>query len=138
MSDVILSIKPEFTNQILLGNKTIELRKKVGKKFFSGSVIYIYSSTPKQAIVGKMTLSKLEFRDVDSIAQDYSHDACVGEQYIRSYYRGADNGFMLMIKDVITFADPIPLAKLRTYGFHPPQSFCYAQGAILELLRRAQ
>ncbi|EGQ8447183.1 ASCH domain-containing protein [Vibrio alginolyticus] len=138
MTDIILSIKPDFTNQILLGNKTIELRKKIGKNFSNGSVIYIYSSSPQQAIVGKVILTKVELHDVETIALNYSREACVNESYIRDYYNQHDKGYLLLISSVTPFSKPLPLSKLKKYGFNPPQSFCYAKGDVLELLRSVQ
>lgn len=138
MTDIILSIKPEFTNQIFLGNKTIELRKKIGKEFSNGSVVYVYSSSPQQAIVGKVILSAVEQHDVDVIARNYSREACVSESYIKDYYSKHDKGYLLLIRSVIPFSKPVPLSKLKQHGFNPPQSFCYAKGAVLEILRGEQ
>ncbi|MGS0679975.1 hypothetical protein ACVBIL_02320 [Shewanella sp. 125m-7] len=135
MISIILSIKPSFTKQILLGNKTIELRKQIGVEFVNGSELYLYSSSPTQAIVGKAVISTIRCLNIDEIIANYLTRTCVSEEYIRKYYFNRTKGYALSIDKVIPFFSPVSLSELRLCGFHPPQSFCYARGEVLDMLR---
>ncbi|MCU7226363.1 ASCH domain-containing protein, partial [Acinetobacter bohemicus] len=57
---IVLSIKPQFTNLILEGKKTIELRTKIGKKFSNNADLIIYSSSPVKAIVAIAKVHKIQ------------------------------------------------------------------------------
>ncbi|EOW9237980.1 ASCH domain-containing protein [Vibrio cholerae] len=137
MSDIILSIKPEFTKLILLGKKTIELRKRVGKQFSPGCDLYIYASSPQKAIVGKAIISSIDYADIDVIIKRYLTQTCVEESFIRGYYKNHRKGVLVSICNVVKFSSPLALSELRTFGFHPPQSFCYVSEDLSPILRNA-
>lgn len=50
--DVVLSIKPVYSEKILAGRKTVELRRRFPDSAPSGTLAYIYSSSPVKAMVG--------------------------------------------------------------------------------------
>lgn len=50
----LLSIKPEFVNEILAGNKKYEYRKKIFKQDIDA--IVIYASMPMGKIIGEFTI----------------------------------------------------------------------------------
>ncbi|GAB7199863.1 hypothetical protein [Dickeya oryzae] len=58
MDKILISIKPKYIEEILNGNKIIELRKKCGEKFSEDCQIYLYSSSPVKALVGKAFIKK--------------------------------------------------------------------------------
>ena len=55
MSDAIISIKPRHVDNILSGNKTVELRTR-SINLPSGSRLWVYTTLP----VGKVEMSKFE------------------------------------------------------------------------------
>ena len=57
----LLSIKPEFVNEILAGNKKYEYRKKIFKQDIDA--IVIYASMPMGKIIG-------EFKNINSNVHD--------------------------------------------------------------------
>jgi predicted transcriptional regulator len=58
LMDVLLSIKPKYTDKIIEGEKKFEFRKtRLSKEKVDD--IYIYSSSPVRKIIGKVTISKI-------------------------------------------------------------------------------
>lgn len=138
MSDIILSIKPQFTKHIFLGNKHVELRKKIGNSFSTGKKLYIYSSSPEKAVVGKAIISKIEYLSIESIVEKHLLEACVNESFTRKYYENHTHGYLIWLKEIVQFDEPIELSELRKYDFIPPQSFCYAREHVANTLRKAK
>lgn len=56
---ILMSIKPEYANQIFLGSKKCEYRKRILKQPFKR--VYVYASSPVKRIVG--------YIDVDYVLQ---------------------------------------------------------------------
>ena len=69
--NIVLSIKPQFTNLILDGSKTIEMRTKIGKNFINGATIIIYSSTPIKAIVATAKINKIQILKKNEITEEH-------------------------------------------------------------------
>src|SRR6266851_9958504 len=58
--DLLISIKPEYASAILEGRKTVELRRKFPEDVAFGSRLYIYSSSPIQAVVGIASVTRVD------------------------------------------------------------------------------
>jgi predicted transcriptional regulator len=134
MNNPIISIKPRFTSEIYLGNKKVELRKRIGRRFVAGGLIYIYSSSPIKRITGYAKIVKIETLPILIIRQQYLLAACIDAISFDSYYSGHTTGILIWLSDVIEFDNGPSLAKLRELGFTPPQSFSYATDQIESLL----
>lgn len=132
--NIILSIKPCFSDQIYLQNKPLELRKKIGKYFEMDRKIYIYTSSPIKAITGTAEIDSVERLPVAYIKENYLELACIKEHDFNQYYSTHNEGAVIWLKNVIQFKKPICLAELRCYGFTPPQSFSYLKGELRTFL----
>lgn len=125
MKSIILSIKPYFVEAILCGEKTIELRKRVGQSFLENNTVYIYSTSPVKAIVAKAKISHVNRMRISEVGNDILIDAHVNKEYFEEYFRSATWAYLIHLKDVRSLKQPIPIYKLRQLGITPPQSFCY-------------
>lgn len=138
MTTPIISIKPRYTRNIYLGNKTVELRKKIGIKFQVGNRIYIYSSSPVKKITGYATIQRIEQTNVAAIRENYLTQACIDVESFDAYYQGHQQGVLIWLENVVEFNQGPSLLQLRSIGFNPPQSFCYANQALEKLLKNTQ
>ena len=134
MRNIILSIKPVFSDQIYQGNKIVELRKKIGKEFQPGQKIYIYTSSPVKSLTGTAQIRKVEQVPVSKIRSHYLDNAGISAPELDAYYDGKTHGYLIWLKNVMRFKASIPLSELKTIGFTAPQSFGYATSAFLKLL----
>jgi len=129
---IIISIRPKFCKEIYLGQKRVELRRKIGYKFTPGEKIYIYTSKSGLGITGEMIISSVQKMPVPEIEKAYLSAARIGKDEFYSYYQNCENGFVISLANVIEYKAPITLEELKLIGFRPPQSFMYP-GDILEI-----
>tara|TARA_R100000306_G_C4378159_1_gene142899 strand:+ start:2023 stop:2439 length:417 start_codon:yes stop_codon:yes gene_type:complete len=134
MSEVIISIKPIYVDKIFEGVKSVELRKRVGARFNQGTRLFIYCSSPVKKITGWAEISQVETLDVATIRSRFLKEACISEVDFEEYYRGHDQGVVIRLCNVNQFREGIPLNILRSYGFCPPQSYCYLKKEVSEVL----
>lgn len=134
--DVVLSIRPQYSEKILDGQKTVELRRRFPVSAPSGTVAYIYSTSPVRAIVGTAEIRDVLKLPVKQIWSEFEDVASIKRGDFDNYFQGVDFGFVLMFEDVRPFSRPVPLSELREkYGFEPPQSFLYASRDLRKALR---
>jgi predicted transcriptional regulator len=125
VKNILISIKPEYTAHIYDGNKTVELRKKIGKEFSRGSKLYIYSSSPVKMITGEAEIADIFFAPLAQIKKKYLSYACISDAAFHAYFSNSPHGYAILLKNVKEYEKKIPLFVLRTIGITPPQSFSY-------------
>lgn len=134
MKDIVLSIKPCFTDEIYKGDKHVELRKRIGKAFAPGAKLYIYSSSPRQAITGHAFIQRIESLPVSDIRKKHLKAACIKTNEFDEYFNGHQTGVLIWLRDAIHYAGELHLSELKLHNFTAPQSFCYVSDSIRPLL----
>lgn len=126
-TSVLLSIKPEFSEAILDGRKTYELRRRIFGRRDVGRCV-IYSSSPVRRVVGEFTVEKVLALAPPKLWAATLAGSAVERRLFDAYFQGRDIGFALKIGAARRFARP---QRLREYcGLRrPPQSFCYLERA---------
>ncbi|MEX5578273.1 helix-turn-helix domain-containing protein [Pseudophaeobacter sp. A-200-2] len=134
--DVVLSIKPVYTEKILEGRKTVELRRRFPVSAPNGTLAYIYSTSPVKAMVGTAAIRDVLKLPVEQIWAEFESTAFIARDKFEKYFDGLEHGFALVFDDVKTFSRPLPLSELREkFGFEPPQSFLYAKRDLRKALK---
>lgn len=134
--DIVLSIKPVYSEKILSGQKTIELRRRFPVAAPHGTLAYIYSSSPIKAIVGTASIRDVLKLPVEQLWAEFENTAFIERPLFDKYFEGLDYGFALVFGDVKSFTRPLPLHELREkFGFEPPQSFLYAKHDLRRALQ---
>lgn len=137
--DLIISIHPKYSEKILAGKKTVELRRRFPLSTAKGTTIYIYSTSPVRAIVGSAEIAETIKLPIKAIWKKYSKCAFIKKEDFESYFNGLSEGFALELKNAKTFDKPVELAELRErFNFTPPQSFIYARQEIRRALMDEQ
>ena len=120
--NAILSIKPQFVNEIIAGRKGYEFRKKGFKQ--DVDTVYVYASSPVCRIVGEFELGDILEDAPEKIWKLTSSKSGITKSYFDEYFMSHDVGFALEIKSFKQYETPIdPYDSIK--GFHAPQSFCY-------------
>lgn len=118
MTDVVVSIYPNFTNLIKTGEKNYEFRKYVPKRGVDR--LWIYSSSP---------ICMLEYvADIDKIIEfpDKITEKGVGNEDFNNGLKKSK--FAYHIKHLYKLITPLSLDKLRSeFGFSAPQSYFYLE-----------
>ncbi len=134
--DFILSIKPQYSEQILAGSKRVELRRRFPVNVPSGTLAYIYSSSPTRALTGVATIEGVSKLSLDNLWESYSHISGIDKAGFDDYFSGLDMGFAIVFSDARSLRRSIELSELRDkFDFQPPQSFLYAKPIMREALK---
>ena len=117
--NAILSIKPEFVEEIVAKRKRYEYRKSVFKQ--PVEKVYVYASAPISKVIG-------EFQPVDVVTgvpaevwkgtRKYSG---ITKKFFDAYYQGRSTAYAIVIQNFVKYDKVKNLPK----GIHAPQSYCY-------------
>lgn len=134
--DVVLSIRPKYTDKIMDGKKTVELRRRFPVSAPRGTVAYIYSTSPVQALVGRAEISNVMKLPVPDIWKRFGKMASIRRSDFDGYFSGLDEGFALIFANARPLERRLELPELRSrFGFEPPQSFVYATPVLRKALQ---
>ncbi|MFZ1988769.1 MAG: helix-turn-helix domain-containing protein [Alphaproteobacteria bacterium] len=134
--DVVLSIRPQYSQKIFCGEKTIELRRRFPISAPPGTVVYIYSTSPVRAMVGSAEIVSVRKLPIAHIWKKYGKSASITKTEFNSYFSGVREGFALKFANARPFVRELDLSELRQrFGFEPPQSFLYATPILRRALR---
>lgn len=120
---ILLSIKPEFVEQIFNGNKIYEYRKCLFKNKDIDTVV-IYSTMPVGRIVGEFKIADIlqdNPEELWTLTEDYSG---ISKSFYDSYFKDRDKAYALKIGHLNKYKTPINPYDIIE-NFVPPQSFRY-------------
>lgn len=124
MSQVIISLKPEYGKLVLSGSKTVELRNRI-VRIEPGTKIWIYITLPIGEIVAMADLSSVIHDSPMSIWRRYCKQMCIDWVGFEDYVRDRPQVSALLLEGVTTLDEPIPIGGIRRVvgSFHPPQFY---------------
>lgn len=128
---IFLSIKPQYADLILNGEKTVELRR-VRPKLQPGDLVILYATAPISAILGCFTTLDVITAPIQEIWDTFGPQSSISHDLFFDYFQGVDEGVAILVDKtfrLIPNEEESDLTRLReTYaGFHPPQGYRYIQ-----------
>lgn len=117
----MLSIKPQYVEQILNGSKLVEFRKSRLRS--PEKIVFIYASSPTQEVVGFFRYKEIIEDSPERIWKKYKKVGGIEESAFFEYYQGKSKAFAIEISEVRPFKKPVKPYELKE--FTPPQSFQY-------------
>jgi len=128
--NALLSIKPEYAEKILSGDKEYEFRRRAFRNPSSVDRVIMYASSPIQRIIGFFSIADVvegrpeelwsRFKDVSGITE---------RQVFMDYFSEKETGFAIEIAEAVSLEQPVdPWEHLNE--FHPPVSFIYLNGEL--------
>jgi predicted transcriptional regulator len=133
--NVLLSIKPEFAQKIITGEKTVELRRKFPIQQVIGQLGVIYASSPLKKIIGYAVITNVSFLPIDQIWSQHGEEAKVEKDFFDKYYSNLTHGFVIHLREPLLLERQICYQQLRDqYGIFPPQSFRYLSEEVLQTI----
>ena len=120
---VLLSIKPEFVEEIANGNKKFEYRKAIFKNRDVKTVV-IYATMPVGKIVGEFDIGDILEAHPSVLWDKTKEYSGVDEAFYNEYFYGREKGYAIEIERLNMYKEPI---CPYSYGkkFTAPQSFKY-------------
>jgi predicted transcriptional regulator len=126
---VLLSIKPEFVEEIVLGRKKFEYRKSIFKRNDIPSVV-VYATKPYGKVIGEFEIEKILFDKPNNIWNQTKKYSGITKSYFNSYFEGREKGFAIQIKEFKEYEMPLDLFEFDNTLKAAPQSFCYTNGGF--------
>jgi predicted transcriptional regulator len=132
---LLLSIRPQYAERILTGQKTVELRR-VRPRACEDIVLLIYVSSPVRALKAISLVECVTAAEPAELWKQVAHKAGVSRAEFDAYFNDVDMGFAIHLKDVWQLSQPLPLTDLRELwpGFRPPQCYRYFSRDELSVL----
>ena len=122
MTEIVISIRPEWVEKIFQLRKTWELRKTMPKGACPFTC-YIYK-TGNGGVVGSFVCDCVEVIRCKDITEKALKDTCVSLEDALAYADGK-TVYKWRIRSVVDYPEPRPLSM---YGLEkPPQSWCYVK-----------
>ena len=120
--NVLLSIKPEYAEMILNGDKTVELRRVIFKEDVDR--VYLYATYPIKRVVGYFIISDV-FKDrIANLWSKFRGYCGIDSNEFFKYFIDKEYGYAIEIKESHRISKPIELNEIQK-ELTPPRSFCY-------------
>lgn len=124
MRKILLSIKPEYVEQILAGTKLVEYRKRIPKDAV-GMKVLIYCSSPIKRVVAEFTIGNFLLGSPGELWLKTSTVGGVSQKTYEDYFENKTRAFAYQITDLRIFEQP---KSLSDYGVvTAPQDYCYIE-----------
>ncbi|MCJ0570070.1 ASCH domain-containing protein, partial [Enterococcus cecorum] len=107
---VLLSIKPEFVNEIMSGRKKFEYRKKVFKRKDITTIV-VYATKPLGKVVGEFEVDEIIEDTLDILWQETKRYSGISKKFFDEYFKDRDSGFAIKIKSFTAYDKPIELSE---------------------------
>ena len=120
----IISLKPQYAELILSGEKTVELRNRV-VRMEPGTVIWIYATKPVGGIVALAELDSVVHGNPAEIWVRYEREMCIDRDHFDSYINNRESVSALILSSVRTLKRSVTLDWIRRSigSFQPPQFY---------------
>lgn len=123
---LLLSLRPDWADKILEGEKTVEVRRKFARKW-KGERVALYSSRPVGALVGEATIQDVKAAAPEAIWESFgTRIGCSNKEFF-AYANSCNELYALELESVMPYAERIPLAQAESLieeELTPPQSYC--------------
>lgn len=121
MRAILLSIKPEFVEKILSGEKKYEYRKKLCKE--SVEKIYIYATAPIKMVVGEAVITGKKRLNKDKLWEETQTQSGITKEFYDKYFLNCEEGSAYCLGQVTKYEKG---KSLQEFGVKAaPQSFAY-------------
>lgn len=127
---LLLSLRPQFSNLVLDGRKSLELRRRASTSL-GGIPFILYETGPTFAVVGCGWIQSCVRLPLDALWERAKDDAGVSRSEFDAYFSGLTVGNALKLTNVQRFEQPTTLSDLRRDipDFVVPQSYRFVKDA---------
>lgn len=122
MCKVLMSIKPEYVDEILSGRKKYEYRKIKAKRPNIDKII-IYCTAPVMKVVAEIEVLEIIENNPEIVWKRTKNYAGISKKKYDEYFENKDIAFAYKLGNIIKYDQP---KKLEEIGVnYTPQSFIY-------------
>lgn len=121
---VLMSIKPEFVEEIIKGTKKYEYRKSLFKNP-DVSEIVVYATQPFGKIVGEFEIEDILEDNPANIWSNTKKYSGISKSFFYQYFKDRKKGYAIKIKEFHAYDIPIDISEYDSTIKQAPQSFRY-------------
>jgi type I restriction enzyme S subunit len=125
--NVLLSIKPQYVDRILSGEKKFEFRRRIFRRQVESA--YVYCNSHVKRIVGAFTVGKILSGTQEQIWDMCGREGGIEKEAFFRYFSGAPKAYAIEIVNFYEFDEAV-IPELLVEKFYPPQSFYYVPSWI--------
>lgn len=119
---VLLSIKPQYAEKILSGEKLYEFRRAIFKSPDVTKVV-IYASSPISKVIGEFEIDEILSMDVQELWNQTMNYSGIDKGFYDSYFDGKEIGHAIKVKKAKRYSKQKDLLDFNI--LYAPQSFAY-------------
>ncbi|MCH7496576.1 MAG: ASCH domain-containing protein [Candidatus Marinimicrobia bacterium] len=126
---ILMSIRPQYVDRMISGDKSVELRRRRPKHMGNGTIVLIYASRPVGLIMGAFKVDHLVEKPKEQLWREVRKKAGVTREEFERYFSGVANGVGIFFSSFRRLPEPIRPESSGSNGIqiHPPQSYRYVQ-----------
>lgn len=121
---VMLSIKPEYVDRIMNGEKMYEYRRKTFRRQGVDTIV-IYSTHPQCTVVGEAIIEDILESSPEELWNKTSKHGGIDHDSFLKYFEGTDTAYAIKLGEVLVFNTPRSIADYAPKVKRAPQSFVY-------------
>lgn len=121
MSAALFSIKPQFAQAILRGEKKFEFRTKACKCKLT--TMFIYATKPIGMVIGEVSIETVISEEPEELWKLTHNDAGISKSEFDQYFQGRKKAYAYKLRNPIAYNQGILLEDLGIK--RAPQSYCY-------------
>lgn len=126
--NALLSIKPEYAERILRGEKRYEFRRTVFCNPSSVDRVIMYASSPVQRIIGFFFFSNIVEGRPEELWSRFEDVSGVSDRrHFMDYFSEKETGYAIEIDKAVSLEEPVDPWEYFE-DFQPPVSFNYVNG----------
>ncbi|MCD2257499.1 ASCH domain-containing protein [Agrilactobacillus fermenti] len=120
---ILLSIRPEFVDEIRSGRKLFEYRKGIFRKRVDKVVVY--STEPCGRVVGEFEVKAVLQDAPDKLWNKTSKFSGISHDFFEEYFDGRETAYAIEIENYQEYEIPRKIQELFPNVKAAPQSFIY-------------
>ncbi|TLU75377.1 ASCH domain-containing protein [Mannheimia varigena] len=120
---ILLSIKPEFVEKIISGEKKFEFRKTLPKRVDVTTVV-VYSTMPVGKVVGEFKVKDTHSYEPESLWEKTKDFSGITKHFFDEYFSTKSLAHAFEIDSFELYQEPKHISEVIRSGT-PPQSYCY-------------
>ncbi len=124
---LLISITPEFAQEIFSGEKKIEFRKRRPKFLQPGDRVLVYASPPSETLAGELIIKNIVEGTPQELWDRISALAGVSKETFDNYYKDHTMAVGLIIDRAVEYQYKIGLEEIKQAHreFSPPKNYRY-------------
>ena len=121
MRKILMSINPEYVENIIKGIKKFEYRTKVAKKDVKS--ILVYCTYPTKKVVAEVQIKNIIQDTPEKLWVKTQYSSGVSKEFYDKYFEGRDIAYAYELGKILKYNKP---RELSYYGInYAPQSYIY-------------